>query len=86
MAHSSDTTTSITPEPKSHLDLPRLEPVYSTASTIDEALDAEANYNAPAPLETIVSEKEHDPGPPPNGGFRAWLQVAGSFFLFFNCW
>jgi hypothetical protein len=22
----------------------------------------------------------------PNGGLRAWLQVAGSFFLFFNTW
>ncbi|PYI05354.1 MFS general substrate transporter [Aspergillus sclerotiicarbonarius CBS 121057] len=29
------------------------------------------------------------PGPPsdiPNGGFMAWYQVLGSFFLFFNCW
>ncbi|GKZ32519.1 hypothetical protein AbraIFM66950_001988 [Aspergillus brasiliensis] len=23
---------------------------------------------------------------PPNGGLQAWLQVAGSFFLFFNSW
>ena len=23
---------------------------------------------------------------PPNGGFAAWLQVVGSFFLFFNSW
>lgn len=23
---------------------------------------------------------------PPNGGLHAWLQVAGSFFLFFNSW
>jgi hypothetical protein len=22
----------------------------------------------------------------PNGGFEAWMQVAGSFFLFFNSW
>jgi hypothetical protein len=22
----------------------------------------------------------------PNGGFKAWLQVLGSFFLFFNSW
>ena len=22
----------------------------------------------------------------PNGGFTAWLQVAGSFFIFFNTW
>ncbi|RDW62387.1 MFS general substrate transporter-25 [Coleophoma cylindrospora] len=25
-------------------------------------------------------------GPPPDGGFIAWLQVFGSFFLFFNSW
>lgn len=24
--------------------------------------------------------------PPPNGGLLAWLQVLGSFFLYFNCW
>jgi hypothetical protein len=24
--------------------------------------------------------------PPPNGGLTAWLQVVGSFFLFFNTW
>jgi hypothetical protein len=23
---------------------------------------------------------------PPDGGINAWLQVAGSFFLFFNTW
>lgn len=22
----------------------------------------------------------------PNGGFKAWIQVVGSFFLFFNTW
>lgn len=28
------------------------------------------------------------PAPPsfPDGGFTAWLQCAGSFFMFFNCW
>lgn len=24
--------------------------------------------------------------PPPDGGFKAWLQVAGGFMLFFNSW
>ena len=23
---------------------------------------------------------------PPNGGHRAWLQIAGAFFLYFNSW
>ncbi len=26
------------------------------------------------------------PPPVPDGGFQAWLQVAGSFMLFFNTW
>lgn len=26
------------------------------------------------------------PGPPPNGGLLAWLQVAAGFILFFNTW
>lgn len=25
-------------------------------------------------------------GPPPDGGFAAWLQVLGAFLLFFNSW
>lgn len=25
-------------------------------------------------------------GPPPNGGLQAWLQVVGSWSLFFNTW
>ncbi|KAI6891234.1 hypothetical protein KC318_g13913, partial [Hortaea werneckii] len=25
-------------------------------------------------------------GPPPNGGLTAWLQVVGSWMLFFNTW
>lgn len=25
-------------------------------------------------------------GSPPNGGLKAWLQVVGSFFFFFNSW
>lgn len=26
------------------------------------------------------------PSPPPNGGLLAWLQVFGSFFLWFSTW
>jgi hypothetical protein len=25
-------------------------------------------------------------GEPPDGGFAAWLQVLGGFFIFFNSW
>ena len=44
------------------------------------------------PEETQVVEVEAGPptqphpSPIPNGGFDAWLQVAGSFCLFFNTW
>ena len=31
-------------------------------------------------------EKASGPGPPPDGGFVAWLQVLGAFFLNFNTW
>jgi hypothetical protein len=64
--------------------LPRLERT-PTESTLDEALDAEANYSQ---LQAAGANEQKflDPGPPPNGGYYAWLQVAGSFFLFFNCW
>lgn len=69
----------------------RLAPVR-TQSSLDIALDAEANFkeddsSPPADGTATNNTAAHDdPGPPPNGGFRAWLQVAGSFFLFFNCW
>ena len=34
------------------------------------------NDKAPIPSELEI----------PNGGFTAWLQVLGSFFIFFNTW
>lgn len=60
-----------------------------TESNISRALDAEANIDTLPPEESavaITNERKDEPGPPPNGGFHAWLQVVGSFFLFFNCW
>ncbi|KAK4556128.1 hypothetical protein LTR86_006825 [Recurvomyces mirabilis] len=30
--------------------------------------------------------KPMGPGPPPDGGLTAWLQVLGGYFLFFNTW
>jgi hypothetical protein len=55
-------------------------------SVVNEALDAEANITAEDLQPPQVSEKFEDQGPPPNGGLQAWLQVLGSFFLFFNSW
>lgn len=57
-----------------------------TGSTLSEALDAEANITPEDVQPPQGSEKYEDPGPPPNGGAKAWLQVLGSFFLFFNSW
>ena len=57
-----------------------------TQSTLAEATDAQANI-APDDLPQVLeAEKPSDPGPPPDGGLKAWIQVVGSFFLFFNCW
>jgi hypothetical protein len=60
-----------------------------TESNISRALDAEANIDPSPPEDSaiaIANEKNVDHGAPPNGGFNAWLQVLGSFFLFFNSW
>ena len=43
---------------------------------------------APAPIaeEKAAPTNDAGPGPPPDGGLQAWLQVAGSWMLFFNTW
>lgn len=42
------------------------------------------------PQPSVDSEKQRSvpsgPGPPPDGGLVAWLQVVGGFFLNFNTW
>lgn len=37
-------------------------------------------------IENQTPKEPATPPPPPNRGLVAWLQVAGAFFLFFNCW
>lgn len=66
--------------------LPHLTPVYSSGSTIGDALDAEANLPPAGAAPSTDAEKSDELGPPPDGGWQAWLQVLGSFFLFFNSW
>jgi hypothetical protein len=41
--------------------------------------DVEAETAAPPAAPPSVD-------PPPNGGFKAWLQVLGSWMLIFNTW
>lgn len=64
---------------------PRPEPLLrvltddpSPASTLGESITQEPRHEKPLP--TLPSDEL------PNGGFHAWLQVAGAFFLSFNCW
>lgn len=33
-----------------------------------------------------ITNTRKTPGPPPNGGLTAWLQVLGCFMLYFNTW
>lgn len=55
--------------------------VVSDEPVVEKATDAEAEQIVDTNL-----TKHSGIDPPPNGGFLAWMQVAGSFFLFFNCW
>lgn len=54
------------------------------STPVEEAIDAEAEPGSPRSSTPMTFEKGIET--PPNGGSLAWLQVLGSFFLFFNCW
>ncbi|KAK4237898.1 riboflavin transporter MCH5 [Achaetomium macrosporum] len=45
----------------------------------------QSDLEKPAPAEPPAPPST-SPGPPPNGGLVAWLQVVGGFVLFFNTW
>ena len=44
----------------------------------------ETGNSSPAEEQKPTPPQSNDPGPVPNGGFQAWLQVVGAFMLFFN--
>lgn len=50
-------------------------------ASVETMVEADTNTIPPK-----IEVQEQQLEPPPNGGLLAWLQVAGSFFLFFNCW
>lgn len=56
---------------------PRVSNDRSSSSSSFEEKDSEQSKRPDPSL---------DPGPPPDGGFKAWLQVLGAFFLNFNTW
>lgn len=69
----------------------------TTQSTQDEREISEPENTLEAhltekPTETLpgttleAQTTEKPVGPPPDGGFAAWLQVLGAFLLFFNSW
>ncbi|KIW28753.1 uncharacterized protein PV07_04627 [Cladophialophora immunda] len=45
-----------------------------------------ATTQAPTPASTFLKEAQVATPPPPNGGLKAWTQVLGAHFLFFNSW
>lgn len=58
-------------------------------SEADNGADVEKAGDRPADgPQKPASEAPAGPpgGPPPNGGLKAWLQVLGSWMLFFNTW
>ena len=55
----------------------------SVDTPVEEAVNAEGDL---PPIPETKERLHQGIDPPPNGGLTAWLQVLGSFFLFFNCW
>lgn len=53
---------------------------YDEEHPVEAAAESEANAPQPTPPAGPPG------GAPPDGGFQAWLQVAGSWSLFFNTW
>lgn len=55
--------------------------LVADAPVVSEKIQSSSSGRLYRPART-----EQDAGPPPDGGFRAWLHVACSFLLFFNSW
>jgi len=54
---------------------------------IEDKKTSDTTLVPPVPdVEAVDPSKTETPNTPPDGGFRAWLQVAGGFFIFFNIW
>ncbi len=46
----------------------------------------EQTINLARDQEDLAPERKSTSSGPPDGGFQAWLQVAGAFCLYFNSW
>ena len=60
------------------------EPPFTVADELQHPRDTDHG----APLGPVASEKPsiNNIKSVPNGGLKAWLQVVGAFFLFWNTW
>ncbi|MCJ1392631.1 hypothetical protein MMC18_005501 [Xylographa bjoerkii] len=70
--------------------VPSAPPSFSTTVSPEEASSPSQEKSLEPPAEpkteTPAIRTANNADPPPNGGLRAWLQVLGSFMLFFNTW
>ena len=61
----------------------------TTQTSMDNGLerpDKEEMKVESAEQQSVPTEKPAGPGPPPNGGLKAWLQVLGGCFFVMNTW
>ncbi|KAL7969022.1 major facilitator superfamily domain-containing protein [Trichoderma sp. SZMC 28014] len=47
---------------------------------------ATTSDNEKSTVDNTSAQQPSPPPPPPNGGLKAWIQVLGAHFLFFNSW
>ena len=62
---------------------------HDVEKPFEQSVEAEAGLDEKSPGEPpkpVAASGGPPGGPPPNGGTKAWLQVLGGFFLFFNTW
>lgn len=90
MRRSSASSSISAPEPDVPLPDEKKEEAEPSVASLSNAPKAEAsNFDAEEKGEPAARTRTHSVNnisSIPNGGLRAWLQVLGSFFLFFNTW
>jgi hypothetical protein len=60
-------------------------PIADEEKSIGEESDTR-RPQSPEEVAPAVPKAPPSPGPVPNGGLQAWLQVLGAWILFFNTW
>src|SRR4051794_9486812 len=56
------------------------------SSPVSDAKTSKEARDLPLAEQALPQDTTPAVSPPPDGGFQAWLQVVGSFLLFFNGW